>query len=206
MTDRSPLVLVGVSGSIAAFRTADLVSRLSNEGMRVTVLMTRAARRFITPLTFETLSHRRVVTSLWDAGTDDPEHIEIAREAACLIVAPATANILAKLALGLADDALTTTALAITCPVVVAPAMNTRMWEHPAVRKNLAMLKGRGVAIVPPESGRLACREEGAGKLAGTDTLVAAVRAALSSLPSGRSRRAPGKGTLHRHKEGGSHD
>ncbi len=195
----SPLVLVGVSGSIAAYRAADLVSRLVKDGFRVTVLMTRAARRFVTPLTFETLSHRRVVTSLWDAETDDPEHIAIAREAAALIIAPATANVIAKMAHGIADDALTTTFLAATCPVVVAPAMNTRMWEHPAVRQNVDLLARRGVAIVPPEPGMLACRETGTGKLAATDALVAALRAALAG---GRSRTAPKKGRLV--KEGGA--
>lgn len=194
-----PLVLVGVTGSIAAYRAADLVSRLSKEH-RVAVLMTRAARRFVAPLTFETLSHRRVVTSLWDADSDDPEHIALAREAACLIVAPATANILAKLAVGLADDALSTVALAVTCPVVVAPAMNTRMWEHPTVRENLATLKRRGILVVPPATGVLACREEGAGKIADTGALVAAVRTALTR---GGSRKGRERGTLSR--EGGSH-
>lgn len=194
-----PLVLVGVTGSIAAYRAADLVSRLSKTH-RVTVLMTRAARRFVTPLTFETLSHRRVVTSLWDADSDDPEHIALAREAACLAVAPATANILAKLAWGLADDALSTVALAVTCPLIVAPAMNTRMWEHPAVRANLETLKRRGAVVVPPATGILACREEGAGKIADTDALAAAVKGALDG-----SRRGREKGTLDRRREGGTH-
>ncbi len=176
MTARpGPAVLVGVTGSIAAFRTCDLVSRLSKEGFRVTVLMTRAARRFVTPLTFETLSHHKVVTSLWTPQTDDPEHVALAREAACYAITPATANCLAKLALGLADDAVTTTALAARCPLIVAPAMNSRMWEHPAVTTNLATLRSRGTVIVKPEEGILACGTFGPGKLASSDTLYAAI-------------------------------
>lgn len=181
-------VLVGVTGSIAVFRAADLVSRLSQEGARVTVLMTRAARRFVTPLTFETLSRRPVVTSLWRPEASDPEHVALAREADCYAIAPATANVLAKLALGIADDAVTTTALATACPLVVAPAMNTRMWEHPAVRENLRQLRARGAVVVAPASGRLACGTVGPGKLAPLDALYDAVARACRA---GKRRPSP---------------
>ena len=182
-------ILIGVCGSIAAFRAADLVSRLFQAGAGVTVLMTRSARRFVTPLTFQTLSHRGVITGLWDPEATDPEHIQLARGAHGYLIAPATANVLGKLAGGIADDAVTTTALAVTCPLIVAPAMNTLMWEHPAVRANVDLLQRRGVIVVPPEAGRLACGTVGPGRLASTDRLYAAVTQATGAAGAGRLRK-----------------
>src|SRR5690606_32261258 len=143
-------IVVGVGGGIAAYKAADLVRRLQDRGFRVRVVMTRAAREFVTPLTFAALSGEKVVTDLFDtasgAATLDSavEHIGVAQEADLLVVAPATADLLAKLAHGLADDFLTTTHLAFSGPVVVAPAMNTVMWEHPATQANLRTLEARG--------------------------------------------------------------
>lgn len=182
---RDPLkgreLLLGVTGSIAAYKAADLVSTLTKRGMGVTVLMTPAAQRFVGPATFAALSKRRVVVDLFDPAFTDPEHIDLADRAHAMLVAPATANTLAKLSLGLADDPISTTALALPrkTPLLVAPAMNTRMWEHPATREHLDRLGARGVAVVPPAEGLLACGTVGWGKLAGTETLVAALEAAL---------------------------
>lgn len=182
-------ILVGVAGSIAAFRAADLVSRLWKDGARVTVLMTRAATAFVAPLTFRTLSHRSVIVDLLaDGDADDPEHVALARDAACFSIAPATANILAKLAQGIADDAITTTALVTRCPLVIAPAMNDRMWEHPAVQGNLAILRKRGAIVVEPETGRLACGSWGQGRLSPVDRIYDAI---VRSLPKAKASPAP---------------
>jgi len=169
-------VLVGVTGGIAAYRAADLVSQLRQSGAAVTVLMTSAARAFVTPLTFRSLSWRPVVTNLFDedekAGVT---HIELAQRADCLAVAPATANIIARLALGLAEDPVSTTALAVRCPMIVAPAMNDRMWEHPAVQGNMKILRDRGWEVVDPVEGEMACGAVGVGKLAPVDEILARI-------------------------------
>jgi len=155
-----------VSGGIAAYKAAEIVRGLRREGAEVTVVMTRHACEFITPLTLQTLSGRKVITSHFEpsaAAEDDVEHVGLAREADLLLIAPATANVLGKMAAGIADDFLTTFCLAVSAPVLVAPAMNTRMWEHPAVAANLETLRARGVEIIGPGTGALASRGEGEG-------------------------------------------
>ncbi len=174
-------IVLGVSGGIAAYKAADLVSRLRQRGAEVTVVMTETATRLIQPMTFAALSGRAVVTDLFEHPERyQTEHIALAQRAALAIVAPATANVLAKMAAGIADDALTTTLISLTCPVVVAPAMNVRMWESRATQDNRRTLRERGVHIVEPEEGWLACGERGAGRLAGTDAILQAAEALLS--------------------------
>ena len=173
-------IVLGVTGGIAAYKAAEIVRGVRREGGRITVVMTAHAHEFITPLTLETLSGRRVITSHFDAvaagaEAEDVEHIGLARGCHLLLVAPATANVLAKLACGIADDFLSTFALTVTCPLMVAPAMNTRMWEHPTVVENLERLRRRGAHVVEPEIGPLASPGEGigVGRLAHPDTIVA---------------------------------
>ena len=175
-------LLLAVSGSIAAYKAAELVSLLTKRGARITVLMTPAAAEFIGPLTLATLSRRPVVTNLFDPACPDVEHIQMTERADALLVAPATANTLAKLAAGIADCPVTTAALALkpSTPLVLAPAMNTRMWEHPATRENLRVLKSRGARIVPPAEGLLACGTVGVGRLAALEDVVAALAKALA--------------------------
>ena len=170
-------ILIGVTGSIAAYKAADLASRLMKQHAQVHVIMTENAAKFISPITFETLTNRKCITDTFDRNypADHPvevEHIALAKKADLVIVAPATANIIAKMAYGIADDMLSTTLLACTCPVLVSPAMNTRMYEHPATQANLAVLKDLGVKIIEPSSGHLACGDEGKGKLPDPAVLV----------------------------------
>jgi len=179
-------VTVGVSGGIAAYKAAELVRALQQHALDVHVVMTEAARQFIQPLTFASLTGHKVITSLWtppespDSNLDSAiEHIEAAQTTDLLVVAPATANILAKFAHGLADDFLTTLYLATTAPVIVAPAMNVNMWQHPATQANLETLASRNVQIVPPDSGYLACGMTGSGRLADTPAIVEAVLGVL---------------------------
>lgn len=159
-------IVVGVTGSIAAYKSADLVSRLMKRGHEVHVVMTRDAREFITPLTLQTLSRQPVTTDLYDEKADwHPGHIELADQADLLVVAPATANVIAKFANGIADDTLGAIHLATLAPVLIAPAMNGKMWKHPATRRNVEILKERGVEFIGPEEGMLACGYEGIGRL-----------------------------------------
>ncbi len=174
-------IAVGVSGGIAAYKAAEIVRLLQDRGARVQVIMTRAAQEFVRPLTFAALSGEKVITDMF-AGSGEQanldsavEHIGVARGLDALLVAPATANIIAKFAHGIADDFLTTLYLATIAPAVVAPAMNVNMWRHPATRENLEILKKRGVRVVEPESGYLACGDMGAGRLAANEAIVAAV-------------------------------
>jgi phosphopantothenoylcysteine decarboxylase / phosphopantothenate---cysteine ligase len=176
-------ITLGVTGGVAAYKSAELVRRLQTEGHTVQVVMTRAAREFITPLTFAALSGQKVITDLFanadggDANLESAiEHIAVAQRTDLLLVAPATADILAKFARGLADDFLSTLYLASTAPVVVAPAMNVNMWQHPATQENLAALRKRGVRIVEPGEGYLACGMTGPGRLAGQEEILSAVR------------------------------
>jgi len=177
-------VTVGVSGGIAAYKAAELVRALQRQALDVHVVMTDAARQFITPLTFAGLTGHKVITSLWPSGEtggeagdldSSIEHIAEAQSTEALVVAPATANVLAKFAHGLADDFLTTMFLATNAPVIVAPAMNVNMWQHPATQANLEILEGRGVRVVPPEKGSLACGMTGSGRLAEPEAIVGAV-------------------------------
>ena len=172
-------VLLGVSGGIAAYKAAELARELRRAGAEVQPLLTAAADQMVSRATFAALTGRRVPASLWD----DPaavEHVALARWGQVLVVAPATAHTLARLAAGLADDLLTNVALAFGGPVVVAPAMHTEMWEHPATRANLATLEARGARVVPPASGPLTSGDVGPGRLAELDDLVAGVAAALA--------------------------
>ncbi len=168
------VIALGITGGIAAYKAADLCSRLSRQH-EVRVLMTENAARFVTPLTFQTLSRNWVITSLWEAPDWRPEHVALADQADVLVVAPASANFLAKFAHGIADDALTTFAATFSGPVLVAPAMNPRMWRHPACVDNVALLKRRGVNFCGPASGRVACGAEGEGRMAEVEEILAAV-------------------------------
>jgi len=161
-------IILGVTGSIAAHKAADLASLLTKQGAKVSVVMTADAQRFITPLPFKTLSHNPVVTDLYDEEEGwKPTHIKLADEADLLLVAPATANTIAKLAVGLADDALTCIALALNprAEILIAPAMNGKMWLHPATQEHVKTLKARGVEFIGPEKGLLSCGYEGIGRL-----------------------------------------
>jgi phosphopantothenoylcysteine decarboxylase/phosphopantothenate--cysteine ligase len=171
-------ILLGVCGGIAAYKAAALVSALVQRGDEVQVVMTEGAREFVAPLTFAALSRNPVYSSLWEAQHEIP-HITLVRSADVLAVVPATANFLAKLAHGIADDLLANAALAARIPLVVAPAMNGAMYEHPATQANVATLAARGVAIVEPEIGFLAERENGIGRLAEPEAILAALDAAL---------------------------
>ena len=178
-------ITLGVTGGVAAYKAAELVRRLQQDGFSVQVVMTRGAREFVTPLTFAALSGEKVITDLFaesggEANLDSAiEHIAVAQRTDLLLVAPATADILAKFARGIVDDFLTTLYLASTAPVVVAPAMNVNMWNHAATQENIEMLRARGVHIVDPDQGYLACGMTGAGRLAGQEAIVAAVREVL---------------------------
>jgi phosphopantothenoylcysteine synthetase/decarboxylase len=161
-------IVLGVTGSIAAHKAVDICSLLTRQGADVHVVMTADAQRFITPLPFKTLSRHPVVTGLYDEEEGwKPIHIELADTADLLLIAPATANLLAKLAHGLADDALTCLALALNpqARVLVAPAMNGKMWQHPATQQNVATLKARGAEFIGPDAGMLSCGYEGVGRL-----------------------------------------
>jgi phosphopantothenoylcysteine synthetase/decarboxylase len=161
-------IVLGVTGSIAAYKAADLTSRLAKQGANVNVVMTADALRFITPLPFKTLSRHPVVSDLYDEEEGwKPTHIRLADEADLLLIAPATANTMAKLAHGIADDALSCIALALNprARALIAPAMNGKMWLHPATQQNVAILKQRGVEFIGPEEGMLSCGYEGLGRL-----------------------------------------
>jgi phosphopantothenoylcysteine decarboxylase / phosphopantothenate---cysteine ligase len=179
--------IVGVSGGIAAYKAAELVRALQRQTVEVHVVMTASAQKFVQPLTFSALTGHKVITSLWedwDSGLAAPEqngidHIAEAQWADALVVAPATANILAKFAHGIADDFLSTLYLATTAPVVVAPAMNVNMWNHKATQANIETLRQRGVAIIEPGTGELACGMVGAGRMAEPESIASAVFSAL---------------------------
>jgi phosphopantothenoylcysteine decarboxylase/phosphopantothenoylcysteine decarboxylase/phosphopantothenate--cysteine ligase len=159
-------IVLGVTGSIAAYKAADLVSQLKKRGHEVHVVMTRDAQEFITPLTLQVLSRQPVTGNLYDEKQSwHPGHIELADKADLLVVAPATANVIARLAHGIADDSLGAIYLATLAPVLIAPAMNGKMWKHPATQANVAILKERGVHFIGPEEGMLACGYEGIGRL-----------------------------------------
>src|SRR5215472_12598822 len=176
---------LGVSGGIAAYKAAEICRLLQERNLRVQVIMTRAAQEFVRPLTFAALSGEKVITDLFGAGAETPniesavEHIAVAQSIDALLVVPATADLIAKFATGQADDFLTTLFLATTAPVVIAPAMNVNMWENAATQANIARLRERGVRIVEPDAGYLACGMMGPGRLAANDAVVAAALEAL---------------------------
>jgi phosphopantothenoylcysteine decarboxylase/phosphopantothenate--cysteine ligase len=186
-TRKAPRITVGVTGGVAAYKAAELVRALQQGGADVCVAMTRAAQEFVRPLTFSSLTGHKVITSLWNeenpTGLDDQgqiEHIAEAQAVDAVVIAPATAHMLAKMAHGLADDFLSTMLLATTAPVIVAPAMNVNMWNHPATRANVALLRQRGVILVEPDSGYLACGMVGSGRLASVEVIAQAVFAAIA--------------------------
>jgi phosphopantothenoylcysteine decarboxylase / phosphopantothenate---cysteine ligase len=172
-------IALGVTGGVAAYKAAELVRRLQQEKLDVQVVMTRAAQEFVAPLTFAALTGQKVITDMFSAADAAPanvesaiEHIAVAQRIDLLLVAPATADILGKFAHGIAEDFLTTLYLATKAPVMVAPAMNVNMWDHPATQENLAALRARGVHVVDPDEGYLACGMTGAGRLAATETIA----------------------------------
>src|SRR5215468_982896 len=178
-------ITLGVTGGVAAYKAAELVRRLQQEGFSVQVVMTKSAREFVTPLTFAALSGQKVITDLFSESGGEAnlesaiEHIAVAQRTDLLLVAPATADVIARFARGIADDFLTTLHLASTAPVVLAPAMNVNMWNHPATQENLEMLRARGAHVVQPDEGYLACGMTGPGRLAGQEAIVATVKEAL---------------------------
>jgi phosphopantothenoylcysteine decarboxylase / phosphopantothenate---cysteine ligase len=180
-------IALGVSGGIAAYKSAEICRLLQDRGLRVQVIMTRAAQEFIRPLTFAALSGEKVITDLFGAEADSAniesaiEHIAVAQSIDALLVAPATADVLAKFAHGQADDFLTTLFLATTAPVVVAPAMNVNMWDNAATQSNIQKLKERGVRVVEPDAGYLACGMMGPGRLASNESIVGAVLEAVGA-------------------------
>src|SRR5438034_3081424 len=181
-------IALGVCGGIAAYKAAEVTRLLQDRGIRVQVVMTASAQKFVRPLTFAALSGEKVITSMFAAEPGSEanihsaiEHIAVAQSIDALLVAPATADVIAKFAQGIANDFLTTLYLATTAPVVVAPAMNVNMWDHPATQQNLETLRKRGVKIVEPGSGYLACGMAGPGRLAENEAVVAAVLEALGA-------------------------
>ncbi|MCG8449479.1 MAG: phosphopantothenoylcysteine decarboxylase [Pirellulales bacterium] len=182
-------ILVGLTGGIAAYKTAALVSDLVQSNIGVTVVMTRAATKFVGPTTFRALTGRPVYTRMFE-GRDFPlgPHIELAKQAQLLCVAPATAHFMAQAAHGLADDLLTTLLLSFTGPIVVAPAMNTEMWEKPAVQRNLQQLRDDGLHIVDPQEGWLSCRTKGVGRMAEPETIKKTILQALQKVERGKGK------------------
>ena len=173
-------VIVAVCGGIAAYKVADVVSKLVQLGAGLTVVMTAEAQKFITPLTFEALSGRRVRTNTFDlVETSDPQHIGVTERADLMLVAPATNNTIAKVAAGFCDDLVSLMVCAAACPVVFAPAMNNRMWDHPIARENVAKLQGIGYRFIGPEPGWLACRNVGVGRMSEPAKIVEDVTAML---------------------------
>ncbi len=169
-------IILGVTGSIAAYKAVDIASQLTQAGAKVDVIMTKAATEFVTPLTFQAITGRPVVTEMFESGSEfNVEHVSLAEAAKVIVIAPATANIIAKLAAGIADDMLCCTVLASKAPVIVAPAMDVNMYQNPITQDNLAKLKARNFITVGPASGRLASGKEGLGRLADTDDIIGTI-------------------------------
>ncbi|MBI1901918.1 MAG: phosphopantothenoylcysteine decarboxylase [Planctomycetia bacterium] len=181
MRDRE--ILIGVTGGIAAFKTAALVSQLVQAGARVSVVMTEKAQQFVGPATFAALSGRPVASAVFDDAHPLGAHIELAQRAELLCVAPATASFLAKAATGAADDLLSTALLCFEGPVLLAPAMNSQMWAKPAVQRNVERLRADGFHFVEPQEGWLSCRQVGAGRMAEPETILRAIEALLARTP-----------------------
>lgn len=174
-------ILLGVTGSIAAYKAADLASRLAQSGAEVRTVLTAAAREFIAPLTFQTLTGNPVYTGMFgEERTADPVHISLARFPALVVIAPVSADFIGKLAAGRADDLLSAVVMATRAPLLLAPGMNSGMYENPIVRENIEKLKRHGVEFVGPETGRLACGSEGPGRLASVDSILAAITSVFS--------------------------
>lgn len=179
-------IVLGVTGSIAAYKAVELVSCLMKQGNRVVVIMTSTAQRFVSPVTFRSISHNRVVTDLFiDNENYDPNHVSLAEQADLLVVAPATANFIGKVASGIADDALTCTVMAARSPVIIAPAMNDSMYLNPIVQDNIKKLTHHGYRIIEPEEGRLCTGRIGKGRLAAVEKIVGVIEEVLNK---GRNR------------------
>ena len=182
-------LLIGVGGGIAAYKVCQLVSRLVQRGCGVTVTMTEAGTRFVTPLTFQSLTQRQVFTTIWaQPGYYEPQHLSLSEAADLFLVAPATADLIGKFAAGIADDLVTTLMIGRDCPAMLAPAMNTRMWENPIVQRNIRTLAEAGYVFIEPGEGWLACRTVGRGRMAEAETIIDTVAAALKSQPPRNSR------------------
>jgi phosphopantothenoylcysteine decarboxylase/phosphopantothenate--cysteine ligase len=175
MSFKDKRILLGVSGGIAAYKAADLARRLAAAGAQVKVVMTKSAQEFVTPLTFGALTGQPVSSSLWGDKVNPLEHIFLGQQVDAIVIAPATANIIGKLAGGIGDDLLTTIMLAATSPVLLCPAMNCEMWANPVVQENVARLTSRGLEIMPPAAGELACGAEGYGRLPEVETILKAL-------------------------------
>jgi phosphopantothenoylcysteine synthetase/decarboxylase len=181
-------VLIGIGGGIAAYKVCHVVSRLVQRGCGVTVTMTDAGTQFVTPLTFQSLTQRQVFTTMWATpGYYQPQHLSLSETADLFLVAPATADLIGKFAAGIADDLVTTLMIGRDCPALLAPAMNTRMWENPIVRRNIHTLTELGYAFVEPGEGWLACRSVGRGRMAEADQILDEVVASLKSRPPRKS-------------------
>ena len=175
-------IIVGVCGGIAAYKVADVVSKLVQAGAGVTVCMTAEAQQFVTPLTFEALSGRKVRTGIFDlVESSDPQHISLTERADLMLIAPATNNVIAKIAHGLTDDLVSLMVCAAACPVLIAPAMNNRMWANPIAQENVAKIKGLGYRFVGPEDGWLACRNVGPGRMSEPGRIVEEVVGILAA-------------------------
>lgn len=175
-------IVIGVSGGIAVYKAVDIVNALVKEGHNVDVIMTQGAQEFVTPLTFMTISQNKVLTDMFALPDEwDVQHISLAKKADVFAVVPATANIIGKIANGIGDDMLTTTIMAASCPKVIAPAMNTAMWENPIVQENVQKLKRHGFVVLETGTGRLACGDSGSGKLLPTEDIIAAILEAVRS-------------------------
>ena len=175
-------ILLGVTGSIAAFKAVDLASKLAQEEAEVVVLMTKSATKFVRPISFEAVTRGPVVTSLWAPRyyeIVESRHVSLAERADLLLIAPASANVIAKMATGICNDILTCTALATRAPILIAPAMNDNMYAHPATQHNISLLRARGCVFVGPEKGRLASGKEGLGRLAEVSAIIEAARKAV---------------------------
>ncbi|MCH7627875.1 MAG: phosphopantothenoylcysteine decarboxylase [Proteobacteria bacterium] len=186
-------VLVAVAGGIASYKVCTVVSQLVQRGVGVTVAMTEAATRFVGPLTFGTLSGRPVITNLWDEAHLDPQHIHLTESADLVVVAPATANLLAKMAQGIADDAVTTLLVSVTSPVLIAPAMNSQMWDNPFVQRNLKRLVDAGHHVVGPEEGWMACRTVGVGRMTEPERILDQIETLLRASARRGQRETPGR-------------
>ena len=181
-------IVLGVTGSIAAYKAVDLASKLTQAGAQVNVLMTSSAQQFVAPLTFRSITHRPVLTDLFDINSSEAvEHVALAKKADLIVVAPATANSIAKLAYGMSDDAVSIVALATESPLIIAPAMDGHMWQHPAVQQNVTTLASRGASIVGPSSGRLASGLQGQGRMVEPEEVVGAVSLLLGKSGDMRS-------------------
>jgi len=184
-------VVVGIGGGISAYKVCQVVSRLVQRACGVTVTLTEAGTRFVTPLTFQALTHRQVFTTLWQApGYYEPQHLSLTERADLFLVAPATADLIGKFAAGIGDDLVTTLILGRDCPALLAPAMNTRMWDNPIVQRNVAKLRELGYAFVGPEEGLLACGTVGPGRMAEPETIIEAVTQILKKRPPRQTSKA----------------